>query len=42
MGTESRPNGAYTSTWAPSGQIEYATLADGSGCDTWRRDPARR
>jgi pimeloyl-ACP methyl ester carboxylesterase len=30
MGTESRPNGAYTSTWAPSGQIEYATLADGT------------
>jgi pimeloyl-ACP methyl ester carboxylesterase len=30
MGTESRPNGAYTSTWSPSGQIEYATLADGT------------
>jgi pimeloyl-ACP methyl ester carboxylesterase len=30
MGTESRPNGAYTSTWAPSGQIGYATLADGT------------
>jgi pimeloyl-ACP methyl ester carboxylesterase len=30
MGTESRPNGAYTCTWYPSGQIEYATLADGT------------
>jgi pimeloyl-ACP methyl ester carboxylesterase len=30
MGTESRPNRAYTSTWSPSAEIEYATLADGT------------
>ena len=30
MGTESRPNSDYTRTWFPSGQIEYATLADGT------------
>jgi pimeloyl-ACP methyl ester carboxylesterase len=30
MGTESRPNSDYTSTWSPSGQIEYVTLADGT------------
>jgi pimeloyl-ACP methyl ester carboxylesterase len=30
MRTESRPNGAYTSTWSPGGQIEYAALADGT------------
>ena len=29
MGTESRPNSDYTRTWFPSGEIEYATLADG-------------
>ena len=28
MGTGSRPNSAYTATWSPSGEIEYATLAD--------------
>jgi pimeloyl-ACP methyl ester carboxylesterase len=27
---ESRPNSDYTSTWFPSGEIEYAKLADGS------------
>jgi pimeloyl-ACP methyl ester carboxylesterase len=30
METESRPDGAYTSTWSPTGEIEYATLADGT------------
>src|SRR5213083_99394 len=30
MRTESRPNSDYTSTWLPSGEIEYATLADGT------------
>src|SRR6266498_1367086 len=30
MGMESRPNGAYTRTWAPAGQLEYTTLADGT------------
>jgi pimeloyl-ACP methyl ester carboxylesterase len=30
MGTESRPNRDYTRTWSPSGEIEYATLADGT------------
>jgi pimeloyl-ACP methyl ester carboxylesterase len=30
MGTESRPNSDYTSTWSPSGEIEYATLAGGT------------
>jgi pimeloyl-ACP methyl ester carboxylesterase len=30
MGTESRPNSDYTRTWFPSGEIEYATLADGT------------
>src|ERR671937_155116 len=30
MGTESRPNSDYTKTWFPSGEVEYATLADGS------------
>jgi pimeloyl-ACP methyl ester carboxylesterase len=28
MGTESRPNSEYTRTWASSGEIEHATLAD--------------
>src|ERR671930_521217 len=28
MGTESRPNSDYTRTWFPSGEVEYATLAD--------------
>src|SRR5438093_2122751 len=30
MRTESRPNSDYTRTWSPSGQIEYAELADGT------------
>jgi pimeloyl-ACP methyl ester carboxylesterase len=30
MATASRPNGDYTRTWSPSGEIEYATLADGT------------
>ena len=30
MRTESKPNSDYTTTWSPSGQIEYATLADGT------------
>jgi len=30
MGTDSRPNREYTRTWCPSGEIEYATLADGT------------
>jgi pimeloyl-ACP methyl ester carboxylesterase len=30
MRTESRPNGDYTRTWSPSGEIEYAKLADGT------------
>jgi pimeloyl-ACP methyl ester carboxylesterase len=30
MRTESRPDSDYTRTWSPSGQIEYATLADGT------------
>jgi pimeloyl-ACP methyl ester carboxylesterase len=30
MGTESRPNSDYTRTWSPSGEIGYATLADGT------------
>jgi pimeloyl-ACP methyl ester carboxylesterase len=30
METESRPNSDYTRTWSPSGEIEYATLADGT------------
>ena len=30
MGTEFRPNSDYTRTWSPSGEIEYATLADGT------------
>src|SRR6266581_4317802 len=29
MRTESRPNSDYTRTWSPSGEIEYARLADG-------------
>ena len=29
VGTGSRPNSDYTTTWSPSGEIEYATLADG-------------
>jgi pimeloyl-ACP methyl ester carboxylesterase len=27
---ESRPNSDYTRTWSPSGEIDYATLADGT------------
>src|SRR5213593_4896296 len=30
MRTESRPNSDYTRTWSPSGEIEYAKLADGT------------
>jgi pimeloyl-ACP methyl ester carboxylesterase len=30
MRTESEPNSDYTRTWSPSGEIEYATLADGT------------
>ena len=30
MGTESQPNTDYTSTWSPSAEIAYATLADGT------------
>jgi pimeloyl-ACP methyl ester carboxylesterase len=29
-GTGLRPNSDYTRTWSPSGEIEYATLADGT------------
>src|SRR5437867_10582742 len=30
MRTESGPNSEYTRTWSPSGEIEYAKLADGT------------
>jgi pimeloyl-ACP methyl ester carboxylesterase len=30
MGTESQPDSDYTRTWSPTGEIEYATLADGT------------
>src|SRR4029453_9211628 len=30
METGSRPDSIYTRTWSPSGEIAYATLADGS------------
>src|SRR6058998_323408 len=30
MRTKSRPNSNYTRTWSPSGEIEYAKLADGT------------
>jgi pimeloyl-ACP methyl ester carboxylesterase len=30
MRTESGPNSGYTRTWSPSGEIEYAKLADGT------------
>jgi pimeloyl-ACP methyl ester carboxylesterase len=30
MRTESKPNSDYTRTWSPSGEIEYAKLADGT------------
>jgi pimeloyl-ACP methyl ester carboxylesterase len=30
MSAESHPDSAYTRTWSPSGEIEHATLADGS------------
>jgi pimeloyl-ACP methyl ester carboxylesterase len=30
MRTESEPNSDYTRTWSPSGEIEYAKLADGT------------
>jgi pimeloyl-ACP methyl ester carboxylesterase len=30
MSAEARPNNAYTRTWSPMGEIEYATLADGT------------
>jgi hypothetical protein len=42
METEPRPDRAYTNTWSPAGEIEYATLTDGRACDTSRPDPARR
>ena len=30
MAMQSRPNGDYTRTWSPSGEIEHAKLADGT------------
>jgi pimeloyl-ACP methyl ester carboxylesterase len=30
VGTDSRPDTDYTRTWSPSGEIQYATLADGT------------
>ena len=30
MRMETRPNSDYTRTWAPSGEIEYTKLADGT------------
>jgi pimeloyl-ACP methyl ester carboxylesterase len=30
MGRQPLPNGEYTRTWSPSGEIEHATLADGT------------
>src|SRR6266446_6321973 len=30
MRMDSRPNSDYTRTWSPSGEIEYARLADGT------------
>ena len=30
MGMDPRPNSDYTRTWSPSGEIEYAKLADGT------------
>jgi pimeloyl-ACP methyl ester carboxylesterase len=30
VGSGSRPDDAYTRTWSPSGEIEFATLADGT------------
>src|SRR6058998_304700 len=30
MRTESRPNSDYTRRWSPSGEIEYASLGDGT------------
>jgi pimeloyl-ACP methyl ester carboxylesterase len=30
MGADSPPNGEYTRVWSPSGQIDYATLSDGT------------
>ena len=30
MGMESRPNSDYTRTWCPSGEVEFAKLADGT------------
>src|SRR5215467_14510242 len=30
MGTTSPPDDQYTRTWSPTGEIEYATLADGT------------
>lgn len=30
MGTDFRPNGEYTKVWSPSGEIDYATLSDGT------------
>ncbi len=30
MATESRPESDYTRTWPPSGDVEFAALADGT------------
>jgi pimeloyl-ACP methyl ester carboxylesterase len=30
MGTDTRPDSNYTRTWSPAGEIEYATLTDGT------------
>ena len=30
MGTDTRPDSDYTRTWSPSGEIEFATLSDGT------------
>jgi len=30
MGTDSRPDSEYTRTWSPSGEVEWATLEDGT------------
>jgi pimeloyl-ACP methyl ester carboxylesterase len=30
MGADSRPDSDYTRTWSPSGEVDYATLADGT------------
>jgi hypothetical protein len=40
MGPRSQPSSDYTRTWSPSGEIDYATLADGSRLRYLK--PARR